>query len=50
MNGKIYLIEYTIIVLIMTIFNRSSPLTNLTISFLIIIIQFTFDKLRKKYK
>lgn len=48
MEGKIYLIEYTIIVLIMTIFNHSSPITNLIISFLIIMIQFILDKLRKK--
>ena len=45
MNGKIYLIEYTVIVFIMMLFNRSSSLENMLISLLIVLIQIGFDKL-----
>lgn len=48
MNGKIYLIEYTIIVLIMMFFNRSASLENMLIAFLIVLIQIGFDRLRRR--
>ncbi len=50
MNGKIYLIEYTVIVFIMMLFNRSSSLENMLISLLIVLIQIGFDKLRLRNK
>ena len=50
MNGKIYLIEYTVIVFIMMLFNRSSSLENMLISLLILLIQIGFDKLRLRNK
>lgn len=50
MNGKIYLIEYTVIVFIMMLFNRSSSLENMLISLLIVFIQIGFDKLRLRNK
>lgn len=49
MNKKIYLIEYTIIVFILTLFNRDHSIENLLISFAIVIIQYFFDRLRFKY-
>ena len=48
MNGKIYLIEYTVIVAIMMVFNRSASLENLLIAFLIVLIQIGFDRLRRR--
>lgn len=46
MNGKIYLVEYTIIVFIMMLFNRAASLTNMLIALVIILIQIGFDKFR----
>lgn len=46
MNGKIYLIECTAIVLILTLFDPSSSIQNMLIAFIIVIIQIGFDKLR----
>lgn len=48
MNGKIYLIEYTVIVLIMMVFNQSASLENMLIAFLIVLIQIGFDRLRRR--
>jgi len=48
MNGKIYLIEYTVIVLIMMVFNRSASFENMLIAFLIVLIQIGFDRLRRR--
>lgn len=48
MNGKIYLIEYTVIVLIMMVFNLSAALENMLIAFLIVLIQIGFDRLRRR--
>lgn len=48
MSGKIYLIEYTVIALVLMLFNKSASLTNMLITSLIVIIQIGFDKLRFK--
>jgi len=48
MNGKIYLIEYTVIVAIMMVFNRLASLENMLIAFLIVLIQIGFDRLRRR--
>ena len=48
MNGKIYLIEYTVIVAIMMVFNRSASLENMLTAFLIVLIQIGFDRLRRR--
>lgn len=50
MNGKIYLIEYTIIVCIMMFFNRSHSLENMLIAFAVVLIQILFDNIRMKNK
>ncbi len=49
MNKKIYLIEYTVIIFILTLFNKNHSIINLLISFAIVIIQYFFDRLRSKY-
>ncbi len=51
MNKKIYLLEYTIILFILMLFNASHSIENMIIAFAIVIIQFFFDQLRfRNYK
>lgn len=49
MNKKIYLIEYAVILCILTLFNRNNSVGNLIVSFVIVILQYVFDYLRIKY-
>lgn len=46
MNGKIYLIMYTLIVFVMMLFNRSASLLNMIIALIIVLIQIGFDRFR----
>lgn len=49
MNKKMYLIEYAIILCILTFFNKNNSIGNLIVSFIIVILQYLFDYLRIKY-
>lgn len=49
MNKKMYLIEYAVILCILTFFNRNNSIGNLIVSFIIVILQYFFDYLRIKY-
>ncbi len=49
MNKKMYLIEYAVILCILTFFNRNNSIGNLIVSFIIVILQYLFDYLRIKY-
>jgi hypothetical protein len=46
MKKKTYLILYTLILLILTIFNHSHAFYNMLIAFVIIILQYVLDRTR----
>ncbi len=50
MNGKIYLIEYTILVFILMLFNRQHSIYNMFIALVIVLVQFVFDYIRIKQR
>ena len=43
MNGKIYLIEYTLIVFLLVLFNKHHSIYNMFIALVIVLVQFGFD-------
>lgn len=48
MNGKIYLIEYTLIVFLLVLFNKHHSIYNMFIALVIVLVQFGFDIIRTK--
>lgn len=50
MNGKIYLIEYTILVFLLMLFNKQHSLYNMFIALVIVLIQIAFDYIRVKQR
>lgn len=50
MNGKIYLVEYTILVFLLMLFNKQHSLYNMFIALVIVLIQIAFDYIRIKQK
>lgn len=48
MNGKIYLIEYTLIVFLLVLFNKHHSIYNMFIALVIVLVQFSFDIIRTK--
>ena len=48
MNGKIYLVEYTLIVFLLVLFNKHHSIYNMFIALVIVLVQFGFDIIRTK--